>query len=45
MHICWQTIHKMEDRKDVIVMCGISGMVGLDTETYLKTVTEYKPLD
>ena len=32
MHICCQTIHKMEDRKDVIVMCGISGMIGLETE-------------
>jgi len=31
MHISKQPIHKMEDRKDVIVMCGISGMIGLET--------------
>ena len=29
MHNCCRGIHNMEDRKDVIVMCGISGMVGL----------------
>ena len=31
MHICCQCIHKLEDRKDVIVMCGISGMIGLES--------------
>ena len=30
MHISKQPIHKMEDRKDVIVMCGIAGMIGLE---------------
>ena len=28
MHIFRHSIHKMEDRKDVIVMCGIAGMIG-----------------
>ncbi len=32
MHIYDQHIHKMEDRKDVIVMCGISGMIGIRTD-------------
>ena len=32
MHIPCQVIHKLEDRRDVIVMCGISGMIGLDPE-------------
>ena len=31
MHISNQPIHNMEGRKDVIVMCGIAGMVGLET--------------
>ena len=31
MHILRRRIHKMEDRKDVIVMCGISGMIGLES--------------
>ena len=31
MHISNKPIHKMKDRKDVIVMCGISGMIGLET--------------
>ena len=31
MHIRCHPIHKMGDRKDVIVMCGISGMLGLET--------------
>lgn len=30
MHIWTQPIHKLEDRKEVIVMCGISGMIGLE---------------
>ena len=30
MHILCQVIHKIDDRRDVIVMCGISGMIGLD---------------
>lgn len=30
MHILYQVIHKIDDRRDVIVMCGISGMIGLD---------------
>jgi len=31
MHNSGNLIHKLEDRKDVIVMCGISGMIGLET--------------
>ena len=31
MHNSGRPIHKMEDRKDVIVMCGISGMIGLES--------------
>jgi len=30
MHILCQHIHNMEHRKDVIVMCGISGMISLE---------------
>ena len=32
MHIYDQSIHKLEDRKDVIIMCGISGMIGLESD-------------
>ena len=32
MHNFRQYIHKLEDRKDVIVMCGISGMIGLEAD-------------
>ena len=32
MHKLRQGIHKLEDRKDVIVMCGISGMIGLEAD-------------
>ena len=32
MHILWFPIHKMMDRRDVIIMCGISGMIGLQAD-------------
>ena len=32
MHIWDRHIHKLEDRKEVIVMCGISGMIGLEPD-------------
>lgn len=48
MHISNQRIHNMGDRKDVIVMCGISGMVGLDEDetvvrSMLKTMDRRGP--